>query len=152
MRVFSFAQESQRYCNYSKDKHGNGITFIIPSWVDRNREPSTEAETAWLDAMKKAESAYIDMVSGITRKGIVVMPADEKLTPQQARDVLPNATKTELVMTGFASDYRHLLDLRLFEKTGKVHPDMFDLMQKLQKAMQEAGIWEDIMRYPSKFR
>ena len=91
------------------------------------------------------------MVSGITRKGIVVMPADEKLTPQQARDVLPNATKTELIMTGFASDWRYLLDLRLFEKTGKVHPDMLDLMQKLQKVMQEAGIWEDIMKYSSKF-
>ena len=53
-RVFSYLMESQRYCNYSKDKHGNGITFIIPSWIGRNREPNTEAETAWLDAMKKA--------------------------------------------------------------------------------------------------
>jgi thymidylate synthase (FAD) len=151
-RVFSFLMESQRYCNYSKDKHGNGITFIIPSWIDRNREPNTEAETAWLDAMKKAESAYIDMVSGITRKGIVVMPADEKLTPQQARDVLPNATKTELIMTGFASDYRHLLDLRLFGKTGQPHPDMIDLMEKLRYEALEAGIWHDIMKYPSKFK
>jgi thymidylate synthase ThyX len=72
-------------------------------------------------------------------------------TPQQARDVLPNATKTELIMTGFSSDWRFLMDLRLFEKTGKVHPDMLDLMQKAQKAMQEAGIWEDIMSKPSKF-
>ena len=72
-------------------------------------------------------------------------------TPQQARDVLPNATKTELIMTGFASDYRHLFDLRLFEKTGKVHPDMLSLMQKAQKAMQEADIWEDIISKPSKF-
>ena len=151
-RVFSFLMESQRYINYSKERHGGGITFIIPSWIDRNREPNTEAEVAWLDAMKKAESAYLDMVNGITRKGIVVMPADEKLTPQQARDVLPNATKTELIMTGFASDYRHLFDLRLFEKTGKVHPDMKDIMQKAQKSMQEAGIWEDIMRKPSKFK
>jgi thymidylate synthase (FAD) len=72
-------------------------------------------------------------------------------TPQQARDVLPNATKTELIMTGFASDWKHVLDLRLFEKTGAVHPDMLNLMQKAKKAMQEADIWEDIMSKPSKF-
>lgn len=150
-RVFSFLQESTRYINYSKERHGGGVTFIIPSWIDRNREPNTDAEVAWLDAMKKAESAYLDMVNGITRKGIVVMPVDEKLTPQQARDVLPNATKTELIMTGFSSDWRHVMDLRLFGKTGAPHPDMIDLMRKAQKAMQEAGIWEDIMSKPSKF-
>jgi hypothetical protein len=54
-------------------------------------------------------------------------------------------------MTGFASDYRHLFDLRLFGKTGAPHPDMLDLMRKAQKSMQEAGIWEDIMSKPSKF-
>ena len=151
-RVFSFLMESQRYINYSKERHGGEITFIIPSWIDRNREPNTEAEVAWLNAMKQAESAYLDMVNGIIRKGIVVMPADEKLTPQQARDVLPNATKTELIMTGFASDWRHVMDLRLFGKTGVPHPDMTDLMQKAQKAMQEAGIWEDIISKPSKFK
>ena len=71
--------------------------------------------------------------------------------PQQARDILPNATKTELIMTGFSSDWKFLIDLRLFEKTGAVHPDMKDLMQKAQKVMQEAGIWEDIMSKLSKF-
>ena len=76
---------------------------------------------------------------------------EEGATPQQARDVLPNATKTELVVTGFASDYKHLFDLRLFGKTGAPHPDMTDLMQKAQAAMQEAGIWNDIMNKPSKF-
>lgn len=150
-RAFSFMQESQRFVNYSKEKFGNEITFIIPSWIDRNREPNTEAEVAWLDAMKKAESAYLDMVNGITHKGIIVMPADEKLTPQQARDVLPNATKTELIMTGFSSDWRYLLDLRLFGKTGSPHPDMVDLMKKLQNVAEEADIWDDIMKYPSKF-
>jgi hypothetical protein len=54
-------------------------------------------------------------------------------------------------MTGFSSDWKHVLDLRLFEKTGKVAPDMKDLMRKAQKAMQEAGIWNDIMSKPSKF-
>ena len=54
-------------------------------------------------------------------------------------------------MTGFASDWRHVMDLRLFGKTGAPHPDMKDLMLKAQKAMQEAGIWEDIMSKSSKF-
>jgi hypothetical protein len=54
-------------------------------------------------------------------------------------------------MTGLRSDWRHVLDLRQFEKTGKVAPDMLDLMQKAQASMQEAGIWEDIMSKPSKF-
>jgi thymidylate synthase (FAD) len=150
-RVFSFLMESQRYINYSKERHGGEITFIIPSWIDRNREPNTEAEIAWLDAMRKAENAYLDMVNGITRKGIIVMLAEEKLTPQQARDVLPNATKTEIIMTGFSSDWRHFFDLRLFGRTGSPHPDMLLLAQKAQKAMQEAGIWDDIMNKPSKF-
>ena len=150
-RTFSFLMESQRYINYSKKRHGSAITFIIPSWIDRNREPNTEAEIAWLDAMESAEKIYFNMVLGFMHKGITAEPSKEVLSPQQARDVLPNATKTELIMTGFASDWRHVLDLRLFEKTGKVAPDMLDLMQKTQTVMQEAGIWEDIMSKPSKF-
>jgi thymidylate synthase (FAD) len=89
-------------------------------------------------ALNQAESSYFEMI-------------DDGCTPQQARDVLPNATKTELIMTGFAIDWRHVFDLRLFEKTGKVAPDMLDLMQKAQKTMQEAGIWDDIMSKHSKF-
>ena len=134
-RVFSFLMESQRYINYSKERHGGEITFIKPIWC-----PDYD-ETDWdifLHSLHKAEESYFKMLS----KGF---------QSQQARDVLPNATKTELIMTGFSSDWRYLLDLRLFEKTGKVHPDMLSLMQKTQKTMQEAGIWDDIMKYPSKF-
>ena len=144
-RKFSFAQESQRYCNYSKKRHGSEITFIIPSWmpqVEKHIDTSNgfgvlvgEELYAFLG---KAERHYFYLL-------------DSGLQPQQARDVLPNATKTEIIMTGFTSDWRFLLDLRLFEKTGKVHPDMLSLMQKTQKVMQEAGIWDDIMKYPSKF-
>ena len=150
-RVFSFLMESQRYINYSKKRHGSAITFIIPSWIDRNREPNTEAEIAWLDAMESAEKIYFNMVLGFMHKGITAEPSKEVLSPQQARDILPNATKTELIMTGFASDWRHVFDLRLFGKTGAPHPDMLDLMQKAQKSMQEAGIWEDIIDKHSKF-
>lgn len=141
-RVFSFLMESQRYINYTKERHGNDITFIIPSWNYKYNDNQFERAERWnpyTTALWTAESSYFEMIG-------------DGCTPQQARDVLPNATKTELIMTGFASDWRYLLDLRLFEKTGKVHPDMLDLMQKTQKAMQEAGIWEDIMSKLSKFK
>lgn len=148
-RTMSLLQESTRYINYSKERHGGEITYIIPSWC--NFEPaqieeyergdyrhSLVREYALLSGLSEAENYYMTMLS-------------DDCTPQQARDVLPNATKTELIMTGFSSDWRFLMDLRLFGKTGAPHPDMKDLMQKAQKAMQEAGIWEDIMSKPSKF-
>lgn len=123
-RVFSFAQESTRYCNYSKDKFGNELTFIIPSWVD-TIEPGTYEddhkfpsmwghdhwmESIWFDNMIKCEKDYITMVR-------------EYLTPQQARQILPNSLKTELVMTGFVSDWQHFFDLRARGTTGAPHPD-----------------------------
>ena len=152
-RTFSFLMESQRYINYSKERHGDKITFIKPSWYDDKKTAVIENPKTVLEAnifsqdsksyqfekqLSNAEATYFRLLN-------------EGCQPQQARDVLPNATKTELIMTGFASDYRHLFDLRLFDKTGAPHPDMINLMQKAQKAMQEAGIWDDIMSKPSKF-
>ena len=133
-RVFSYLMESQRYINYSKEKHGGEITFIEPSWL---KGMSYDIEEKFIESLSQAEDNYMWLL--------------QWLQPQQARDVLPNATKTELIMTGFSSDWRFLMDLRLFGKTGAPHPCMVDLMQKAQKAMQEAGIWEDIMSKPSKF-
>ena len=132
-RTMSFLQESTRYINYSKERHGGEITFI--NNPDGQLFPITYH---LIDAYEYAEKVYFKLL-------------ENGATPQQARDVLPNATKTELIMTGFASDWRHVMDLRLFGKTGAPHPDMLDLMQKAHKAMQEAGIWDDIMKYPSKF-
>ena len=140
-RVFSFLMESQRYINYSKERHGGEITFIIPSWDYKYNDNQFEGAEDWnpyMRALNQAESSYFEMI-------------DDGCTPQQARDVLPNATKTELIMTGFASDWRYLLDLRYYAKTGKPHPDMEKLMLKAQEVMQEEDIWEDIMKYPSKF-
>ena len=133
-RTFSFLMESQRYINYSKERHGGEITFIIPSWL---KEVSYDIEEKYIESLSQAEDNYLWILHW--------------LQPQQARDVLPNATKTELIMTGFSSDWRYLMDLRLFGKTGAPHPDMINLMQKARKAMQEAGIWEDVMSKPSKF-
>ena len=139
-RTMSFLQESTRYINYFKERHGGELTLIIP---DRSAWERTETSMGY---------AYWDMLRLLDDIELVYMEAiKEGVKPEIARDILPNITKTELIMTGFSSDWRHVLDLRLFEKTGKVAPDMFDLMQKAQASMQEAGIWEDIMSKPSKF-
>ena len=151
-RKFSFAQESQRYCNYSKEKHGNDITFIKPSLLNCTyKHIPLESELCYLAKQHPDEAAHRFIASLVESKYAYMTLLQKGCSPQEARAVLPNATKTEIVMTGFASDWRFLLDLRLFEKTGKVHPDMLNLMQKTQKTMQEAGIWDDIMSKPSKF-
>ena len=124
-RAFSFAQESQRYCNYSKDKFDKHVTFVRPTWcTDIGILPGGIAAVRELDktnwefvhALCDAEQTYFDLLS-------------DGWTPQQARSVLPNATKTEIVMTGFEDDWRHFFDLRLRGTTGKPHPDMLVVAQ-----------------------
>ena len=157
-RTMSFLQESTRYINYSKERHGGEITYIIPSWLENMIPPcSYNSMIADIEALDKIEDNNLRAKAAwftsafINAEKCYFEALNNGCTPQQARDVLPNATKTELVVTGFASDYKHLFDLRLFGKTGAPHPDMVDLMQKAQAAMQEADIWNDIMNKPSKF-
>ena len=133
-RKFSFLNESTRYCNYSKGKYGEELTFIEPSWG-----MDALMRDTFLSHLSDAESHYLALI-------------DQGWKAEQARQVLPLATKTELIMTGFSSDWRYLLDLRLFGKTGNPHPDMINLMEKLRFEALEAGIWHDIMKYPSKFK
>jgi hypothetical protein len=111
---------------------------------------SVKPQEGFSEKDAQVASTYFDALSHAEKKYFFLLK--EKCQAQQARDVLPNATKTELIMTGFSSDWRHVMDLRLFGKTGKVAPDMLDLMQKTQAVMQEVGIWEDIMSKPSKFK
>lgn len=164
-RAFSFLMESQRYINYSKERHGGEITFIIPQYLSELKDGRyINYDGDWYSDLEYADPTDIIMKDSETHNKWNSMlhcfsMAEQEYqyllktgaTPQQARDVLPNATKTELIMTGFASDWARLFKLRLYESTGKVAPDMKVLMQKAQKAMQEAGIWEDIMSKPSKF-
>lgn len=140
-RVFSFAQESTRYCNYSKDKFGNELTFIIPSWY--NKETDSAVKLKFLDYLTTTEGLYLDLLRGSywAKKVIEGGATYEKfeniekvfapLTPQQARQVLPNALKTELVMTGFVSDWKHFFDLRAKGTTGAPHPDVKALVEPL---------------------
>ena len=146
-RKFSFVQESQRYCNYSKDKFGGEITFIKPSFITVDELPSNIDINASPEVFKAfilkvafdfSEKAYFNLIK-------------EGCTPQEARAILPNATKTEVLMTGFASDWRFFFDLRYYGETGKPHPDMELLAGKAREEFIKAGIWENIISKPSKF-
>lgn len=141
-RVMSFAQESTRYCNYSKDKFGNECTFIYPNWFNKYFEDNYSnlnirdwqtgldiacAETNWIYAMLYAEKAYFSSISN-------------GMKPQQARTVLPNSLKTELVMTGFVSDWKHFFKLRVERLAkGKPHPQASELATPLYEEFVARG-------------
>lgn len=118
-RLASFAQESTRYCNYSKDDFGSEITFIIPEYL----EYKSESWNIWKESMKQAEDAYFKML-------------DFGLSPQQARAVLPNSLKTEVVMTANLREWRHFFKLRALGTTGKPHPQMLEVAVPLLEDMK----------------
>lgn len=107
-RPASYAQESTRYCNYSKDKYGKEITCIKPAEYDNWSDAS---KLFFCNAMDKCEDLYIRLL-------------EEGRTPQEARAVLPNALKTEIIMTANCEEFEHFFDLRSRGTTGAPHPDM----------------------------
>lgn len=138
-RVFSFCQESQRYCSYNLGKFNGQITYIVPEWVKNrindaaeNKDSVTEQRrdylvnmpidhvifkymsvedrviNCWMSVLENCENEYLYLINS------------EKLKPQEARSVLPNDCKTELIMTGFASDWTHFFKLRT---ASGAHPD-----------------------------
>ena len=125
-RLFSFAQESTRYCNYSKGKFGGECTFIVPpdqEWSVNTAEycdneewglVDDDTQGIWYDALLIAETDYMCLLKA-------------GWTPQQARDVLPNALKTEIVVTGNYREWRHFFKLRCDEKA---HPHIRLLAQE----------------------
>lgn len=118
-RLASFAQESTRYCNYSKDDFGSEITFIIPDYL----EYKSEGWNTWKQSMKQAEDTYFKLL-------------DIGLTPQEARAVLPNSLKTEVVMTANLREWRHFFKLRALGTTGKPHPQMLEVTIPLLEDMK----------------
>ena len=113
MRVFSFAQESTRYCNYSKDKFGNELTFIELEKDNWDNDSYYDA----INMLNWIEDAYLKAIEKGTK-------------PQIARAILPNQLKTEVVMTGFVSDWKHFFDLRCAQNA---HPDMRKLATQCQE-------------------
>ncbi len=123
-RIASFCQESTRYCNYSKDKFGTEITVIEPCFL----LPDTDGYRIWRESCETAEEAYFSMLGW-------------GCSPQEARSVLPNSLKTEVVMTANIREWRHFLRLRcstaahpqmrevatqLLEECCRLMPDLFD--------------------------
>lgn len=140
-RVFSFAQESQRYCNYNKDKFNNELTFIKPTWLDIPTGNYTYWDGDWcdIDNMKiqlPSDNGIADnFLWCLNNAGMQYrLLINKGLKPQEARGVLPNATKTELVMTGFESDWGHFFELRC---SGAAHPDAKKLADELYKLIHK---------------
>lgn len=138
----SFAQESTRYCNFSKNKFNNEITYIIPSWLNiPEAEYGTIHDPKEIQFKKYTDSSEKEFINHLLNSEYRYFNL-LKLgwTPQQARQVLPNALKTELIMTGYISDWKHFVDLRYRGTTGKPHPDAFYLAEKLYNLFKEKGI------------
>ena len=146
-RVFSFAQESTRYCNYSKDKFGNQITFIQPSWITLDKEIDPINELCFLTKQYDTENPYLRYLASLAEAShTYVLLLNKGWSPQQARAVLPNALKTELVMTGFVSDWKHFFRLRSrIAKTGKPHPQAQELADPLMDEFVKRGIMETLL-------
>lgn len=143
-RVFSFAQELQRYCNYNKDKFNNELTFIKPTWLDIPTGDYTYWDGDWcdIDNMKiqlPSDNGVADnFLWCLNNAGMQYrLLINKGLKPQEARGVLPNATKTELVMTGFESDWEHFFELRC---SGAAHPDAKKLADELKSLMNVKNI------------
>lgn len=110
-RLASYCQESTRYCNYTKDKFGNEITVIDPCFLEKG----SREYFIWKRSMEQAEKAYFDLL-------------DCGCTAQQARDVLPNSLKTEIVMTANIREWRHFLRLRC---SSAAHPQMQEVAKMI---------------------
>lgn len=125
-RIASFAQESTRYCNYSKDKFDNGVTFIKPFFFDKesenkNIECGINAYQLWENAMITAETFYLDLLK-------------IGATPQEARSVLPNSTKTEITITANYREWRNFFKLRTAKAA---HPQMQEVTRPLLKELKK---------------
>jgi len=131
-RIASYSQESTRYCNYSNDRFGNEITVIKPLFWDVN----SDEYQIWANAMLYAEQMY---------QNLIQMGAK----PQEARSVLPNSLKTEIVVTMNLREWRHFFKLRT---AGNAHPQMREVAcMALEKMRKEIPIiFDDITVETSK--
>lgn len=112
-RIASYSQESTRYCNYSKDKFGNEISAIEPLFFVGEEASSKYA--IWLEAMTAIEKYYFRLI-------------ELGATPQEARTVLPNSLKTEIVMTMNLREWRHFFRLRT---SAAAHPQMLEISRPM---------------------
>ena len=134
-RADSVAEQSTRFCNYSKDKFGGEIAINKPSWIEKDNfvhslsyDPMNMLDPVevWWCANAYAEACYMRLLQLGWK-------------PEQARTILPLDTNTELVHTAFVSDWLHFFDLRALNKTGKAHPDMVAVAKPLYEEFKKRG-------------
>ena len=124
-RVASFAQESTRYCNYSQDKFNNEITVVRPSWCKEGEE----LYDIWRGGCLENEETYFAML-------------DTGATPQEARSVLPNSLKTEIIVTMNLDGWNHFFGLRC---APDAHPDMQEVANMARRLFNNKKVFEDII-------
>ena len=153
-RVFSFAQESTRYCNYSKDKFGKECTFIIPSWLDLEEGSYTyggalkgksngeyipviysPTEDRAYNTLSSCEGFYLQSLSDSEAQYFKLL--DKGWIAQQARAVLPNSLKTELIMTGTIEQWEEFFKLR---DASDAHPQARELAHPLHEEFIKRGL------------
>ena len=145
-RANSMAEQSTRYCNYSKDKFGKEITVNLPEWV-RELSATEPSEINFMELAKKVEEGSADDYENWLFGNIAAERAYMNLIaagrkPQEARVILPLDTNTELVHTAFVSDWKHFFDLRALGTTGAPHPDAKVLARPLYDEFCRLGLIE----------
>lgn len=125
-RIASYSQESTRYCNYSSDKFSKEITFIKPCFWEQN----SEEYKMWEETMRAIENSYNSLI-------------ESGSSPQEARAVLPNSLKTEIIITMNLREWRHFLKLRT---SRAAHPQMREIAIMIYKHLREniPVIFDDI--------
>lgn len=144
-RVFSFAQESTRYCNYSKDKFGNEITYILPSWVDEKQLGEQNSEELLIQMGSLSNPTYSEgdlrelyFLFGLANSEVQYFNLiNSGWIAQQARAVLPNSLKTELIMTGTIAQWEGFFKLR---DANDAHPQARELAAPLHEEFIRRGL------------
>ena len=157
-RALSILEQSTRYCNYSKDKFDNEIKISKPAWLNLNTgiynftkpenarllTPLYVAGDGYLQSVLERNEANLFLVGCLSAEELYLSLIDKGWSPQQARELLPLCTATEAVYTGFTDDWAHFFELRYYETTGRVHPNMLELTTKMKAAAEETGVWNSI--------
>lgn len=129
-RIASFAQESTRYCNYAKEKFGSCLTFVRPHYF-MGCNGDTVKEIVWMNAMRDAEMYYLELINLGS-------------SPQEARSVLPNSLKAELIISANYREWRNILRLRTAKN---VHPHIKQVMIPLLMRLKNEipVVFDDIL-------
>ena len=129
-RLAAYSQESTRYCNYAGEKFGKGITVIRPPFWQPDDVQTSDRYFIWKMACEIAEEQYFALLA-------------RGATPQEARSILPNSLKTEVVMTANLREWRHVMQLRC---AATAHPQMQQLMKPVLAEFKQhlPELFEDI--------